>query len=183
VPSIRIPLTIHKSHRWISPLPWEPCCVVCNAPAQGVATASLVSINRIFIFLPLGAISRSDQFSISYPVCLQHRKWCNLLDWPARRGIILAFLCWLFAPGLLLLAGEIGIASLPSDLPNHLRFLVPILAILLWGGMTVWYTGALFLKPVRLSNLSSKHVTVTIKNKIVFQHIQGLNSNHILSGG
>ena len=107
----------------------------------------------------------------------QHRKWCSLLDWPARRGVVLAFLCWLFIPGLLLLACEIAVASLPSGLQSHLRFLVPVLAFLLWGGMTVWYAAAFFLKPVRLSNLSTEDVTVTIKNKIAFQRIQGVNSN------
>ena len=177
MPSIRVPLTIHESHRWISPLPWEPWCVVCNTPAKEEATASLVSVNRILIFLSLGAIWRGEQFSISYPVCSQHRKWCSLLDWPARRGVVLAFLCWLFIPGLLLLACEIAVASLPSGLQSHLRFLVPVLAFLLWGGMTVWYAAAFFLKPVRLSNLSTEDVTVTIKNKIAFQRIQGVNSN------
>jgi hypothetical protein len=165
MPSIRVPLMIHESHRWISPLPWEPWCVVCNAPAEEEATASLVSTNRVFIFLPLGTIWRSEQFSISYPVCLQHRKWCNLLDWPARRGIVLALLCWIVIPACLWLTCEIAIGFLPQTLQNLWRLLGPeMLAILLWGGMTFWYAAAFFLKPVRLSNLSRRNVTVTIKS-------------------
>jgi hypothetical protein len=66
-----------------------------------------------------------------------------------------------------------AIAFLPNITVLARRALALTLAISLWGGMTFWYFAAFFLKPVRLSNLSRTHITVTIRNKIAFLHIQG----------
>jgi hypothetical protein len=175
MPSIRVSLQIHRDHRWISPLHWEPWCLVCNAPAVGEACASLVNPNRFLMVSPFVFWS-SERFDVSYPVCMRHRRMCNLLDWPARRGPIVSFVCWLVLPAIVWLACLIGVIVLLPNLAPLIRQVLGVsLAITLWGGMTFWYVAAIFLKPVRLSKLSSTHVTVTIRNKIAFLYIEGRN--------
>jgi len=172
MPSIRVRLQIHNGHRWISPLSWEPWCLVCNAPMQAEANASLVNPNKFLIFFPF-VLWSSEYFEVSYPVCSRHRRMCNLLDWPARRGAIVSCLCWLLLPAVIWLTCILGVMAFTSIVPVPARqLLAATLAILLWGGMTLWYLAALFLKPVRLSKLSRTHITVTIRNKIAFLHIQ-----------
>jgi hypothetical protein len=174
MPSIRVPLQIHRGHRWISPLSWEPWCLVCNAPMEGEANASLVNPNRFFSVSPFVFWS-SEHFDVSYPVCMRHRMMCNLLDWPSRRGAIVSLVCWLLLPAVIWLACLIGlIAFLPNLAVLQRQVLAVSLAISLWGGMTAWYAAAFFLKPVRLSKLCRTHITLTIRNKIAFLHIQSV---------
>jgi hypothetical protein len=165
----------HSGHRWISPLKWEPWCLVCNAPAESEASASLVHPNE-FVLVPPLLFWSSEHFDISYPVCMRHRRVCNFLDWPARRGPIVAFVCWLLLPAVLWLACVIGVITSHPTLSVFARQALAVcIAIALWGGMTIWYAAAIYFKPVRLSQLSRTHVTVAVRNKIAFLHIEGTN--------
>jgi hypothetical protein len=177
VPSTRVSLMIHKSHRWISPLKWEPWCLVCNAPMEAEANASLVNPDTFLMVWPFVSWS-SEHFVVSYPVCMRHRRMCNLLDWPSRRGAIVSLVCWLLLPAVIWLACVIGLIAFLPTLPVLTRQVLAMsLAILLWGGMTFWYAAAFFLKPVRLSKLRRTQITVTIRNKIAFMHIQRVDSD------
>jgi hypothetical protein len=172
MPSIRVPLQIHSGHRWISPLSWEPRCLVCNDPMEGEANASMVNPNKFLTVSPLVFWS-SEHFDVSYPVCMRHRRMCNLLDWPSRRGAIVSLVCWLLLPAVFWLAFLIGVIDFRPNLPVLARQVLAVaLAISLWGSMTFWYSAAYFLKPVKLSKLSRTHITVTIRNKIAFLHVR-----------
>jgi hypothetical protein len=154
MPTLRLSLQIHSGHRWNSPLKWEPWCLVCNAPAEGEASASLVDPNE-FVFVPPLLFWSSEHFDVACPVCLKHQRMCNLLDWPARRGPIVAFVGWLVLPAALWLAGVVGVITFHPSLPVVGRQVLAVsLAIALWGSMSFWYIAAVFLKPVRLSKLS-----------------------------
>jgi hypothetical protein len=143
---------------------------------EAEASASLVNPNKFLIVAPFVFWS-SEHFDVSYPVCMRHRRICNLLDWPSRRGPFVSFLCWLFLPAVIWLACFIGVIAFLPDIAVPRQMLAATLAILLWGGMTLWYAAAFFLKPVRLSKLHRTHITVTIRNKIAFLHIQHANSD------
>jgi hypothetical protein len=175
MPTIRVPLQIHSGHRWISPLKWEPWCLVCNAPAESEVSASLVNPNE-FVFVPPLLFWSSEHFDVSYPVCMKHRRMCNLLDWPARRGPIVSFVCWLLLPAVVWLACIIGVTTFHPGLPILVRQVLGVcLAAALWSGMAFWYAVTIFVMPVRLSKLSRTDVTVTVRNRIAFLHIESAN--------
>jgi hypothetical protein len=174
MPSIRVPLTIHESHRWISPLQWEPWCLVCNAPAETESSASLVN-PRELVFVPPLLFWSSEHFDVSYPVCTRHRRMCSVLDWPARRGSIMSFISWLALPAIFWLVGVVGVIHFLPQLSAVSRQVLGVsLAIAFWGAMTIWYVAAIFVKPVRLSELRPTHITVTVRNKIAFLHIEAM---------
>ena len=176
MPSIRVPLQIHCGHRWISPLRWEPRCVMCHAPTEAVASATLVNPNQ-FLRVWLLVFWSSERFVIVYPACRKHRRICGLLDWPARRGTIVSSVCWLLLPAVILLACVIGMTYLLPDLSVLVRqILVASLAIVLWSVMTVWYVAALLLKPVRLSGLRYETITLSIRSPEHFRRFVELNA-------
>jgi hypothetical protein len=141
------------------------------------ANASLVNPNQ-FLIVPPFVFWSSEHFDVSYPVCMRHRRMCNFLDWPSRRGAVVSLGCWLLLPAVIWLVCLIGVIAFLPNLPVLARQVLTVaLAISLWGGMTFWYAAAFFLKPVRLSKLRPTHITVTIRNKIAFLHIQSADLN------
>ena len=171
--SVKIPLQIAGSHRWVRPLKWDSRCVMCNREAVGEADASIViPYNFDFLFYFPYVTWKSDEFSISYPVCARHRAWCDFLDWPARIGWILCSLCWLFVPIFTFVLTAILLAS--PTLPYYK--IAALIAIVFWVFMTFWLMSALLFKPVRLSKPSKSHVVLTVDSDIAFELEQNKSS-------
>jgi hypothetical protein len=148
---------------------------MCGAPAEAEASASLVNPNK-FLRVWLLVFWSSEHFDVSYPVCKKHRRICNLLDWPARRGSVVSSVWWLFLPAMIWLVCVIGMTNFLIPLPVLARQVLAVaLAISLWGAMTCWYVAAIFLKPVRLTHLQNEAITLSIRSPEYFRRFVELN--------
>lgn len=168
--SMSFPLSTTTSIRWPS------ACAVCGAPSEGEAVTTVSTSKNVQYY---GVLLKWTKHSLqlAFPVCAKHRTLCWLLDFPSRWGFVDAFLYLLFVPGLLWLALSLCVAVLFGVKGDALDPISTTLAALLWGSAIAYYAAAMFVKPVRLSDLHKGKLTISIKNEHYFSQFQSLNAS------
>jgi len=159
-------------------LHWPKFCAVCGAKADTMASTS-ISTPKDFKYY--GALLKwsENTLSVSFPVCRKHRKFCSLLDLPAKLGFITAFLSMIFAPTILWISSALLMSWFAAFIglkgSAFVGSFVTVSGFFFYGSTVLLYLLAATIKPVRLSQSDEKTVTLSVRNEDYFKSLQSLN--------